>query len=343
MIDDCLQRAESLMDLHRPQEAADVLEGGLSTDPDEPVALAMLAAARLELDQAGPALAAAERATASAPDFEWAHRLRSVALADLSRHDEAVHAAVQAIRVAPELWQPHVQYALTAVRFPTLSHDALEAARRSVQIAPHRADPHFAVGVVADRLRRHEESEAAYRRALAIDPTHAGALNNLTSGRGFGLGLRDQLDGYAQALQHHPDLAVAQENIELVAYRFVRRFYWAAMVGLLVCLVASVADPTGFSPVRASVGVLMLVGLAGWSALLVRRVPVGIRAFVRERLLHERFLLATGLLSVLMLLAACGAAFLQMPDWFVTGVVRPLGLANVALIVWSVARTRTDD
>lgn len=338
-----LQRAESLMDLDRPQEAAAVLERGLSTDPDDPVALAMLASARLELDQSGAALVAAERASATAPDLEWAHRLRSLALADLRRHDEAVHAAIEAIRVAPELWQPHVQYALTAVRFPALVGNALAAARRAVQLAPHQAGPHFAVGVTAERLRRHEESEAAYRRALAIDPTHAGARNNLTSGRGFSLGLREQLDGYAQALLHRPDLVVAQENIELVAYRFVRRFYWAALAGLLVCLFAALPDPAGFSVVRVVVGVVMLVGLAAWAVLLVRRVPVGIRAFVRERLVHEPFLLATGVLSLLMLLAACAAAFLPVPSWFVTGVVRPLGLANVALMVWGVARIRTDD
>lgn len=65
--------------------------------------------------------------------------------------------------------------------------------------------------------------------------------------------------------------------------------------------------------------------------------------FVRHRMLSDRFNLATIVLSGVMLLAACWAAFGPVTDGFVPWLVRPLGFANVGLLVWSVLQRSSDD
>src|SRR4029077_15340341 len=79
----------------------------LSSAPDDPDLHCMLAQAQIVLRRPQEALRAATDAVRLAPDMEWAHRLRSIALRALRRKRESIEAAMQAVRLAPEVAASH--------------------------------------------------------------------------------------------------------------------------------------------------------------------------------------------------------------------------------------------
>jgi protein O-GlcNAc transferase len=56
---------------------------------------------------------------------------------------------------------------------------ALEAVEQAVRLAPQNAVYQYNLGLLLAELERPEEAEAAFRRAVALDPDYAAAWNNL--------------------------------------------------------------------------------------------------------------------------------------------------------------------
>ncbi|WP_411883849.1 tetratricopeptide repeat protein [Polaromonas sp. YR568] len=92
--------------------------------------------------------------------------------------------------------------------------DEAEAAfRRALLLDPDDASTHNNLGVLLKEGRRPDEAEAAYRRALTLRPDYAEALNNLAnllrkSGR-----LDEAEAAYRRALELRPDYAEALNNL----------------------------------------------------------------------------------------------------------------------------------
>lgn len=339
MTDPRVERVQSLLDLHRYAEVRQQTEALLAETPDDPDLHGIRAQALLGLEDWAGALEAGNQVVALTPDDEWGHRICAVALRRLGLDEESVVAAGTAVRLAPLAWQTHQQYAISAMAVPARMQDARAAAARAVELGPNQPGAHFAVGAVADALRQYDVARAAYQRTLALDPNHAAALNNLTL-LGSQLKLARAAHGYASVLRNDPDNEAARANIDALAFRFVRRVYWAALIALVVGLGAALA-PSGdaeVTPVTISIGCALLVGVVAYTVSLSRAIPVGVHRFVRRRLVTDRFLLATSLLTIGMLLT--GLAVCLVPGAAILGAasLRPLGLLNVALFVWAVAR-----
>ena len=78
------------------------------------------------------------------------------------------------------------------------------------------AETHTNLGLTLNALHRPDEAEAAYRRAVALDPQQAKAWNNLGNllARSFQASRRDEaLHCYRQALAAKPDYANAHTNL----------------------------------------------------------------------------------------------------------------------------------
>ena len=89
-----------------------------------------------------------------------------------------LRAAVEARRLAPHFWRSHVCLAQAATADG--QHDlALQAAATALAIAPDVADVHVTAGKAA--LSRGDLAEARgwQEAALAIEPAHSGAINEL--------------------------------------------------------------------------------------------------------------------------------------------------------------------
>jgi tetratricopeptide (TPR) repeat protein len=129
-----IARAEALSELGRRQQALDVLNELIVAGAQDVRVWRALAAVYLETGDGEKALRAADWVVTFAPDDEWGHRLRASALRLLSRLDEAVAAAEQAVRLGPQVWQSRASLAAALEASGDLSQAAAEA-RRASQMA----------------------------------------------------------------------------------------------------------------------------------------------------------------------------------------------------------------
>ncbi|WP_436494817.1 tetratricopeptide repeat protein [Actinokineospora sp. HUAS TT18] len=168
-IDAVLAQAAELTAAGRPEVAIDILRPVIADHPDHPEAWCRLAAALLDSGRPQDCLDAAKRAiTLGEPS--WAHRLASLALTELGRHDQAAVSAKEAARRDPGDWRNHVT--LAEALGPTSPPDALEAARRAVIAAPDEPRVHEVLGAAAARVRDFPLAKRAYSDALRLDPAN---------------------------------------------------------------------------------------------------------------------------------------------------------------------------
>lgn len=169
-IDAVLADAARLTAAGRPQAAIDALRPAIAENPDHPGAWCGLAAAFLDVGEAQRCLDAAKRAiTLGEP--AWAHRLASLALTELGRHEEAAISARESARRSPGDWRGYVT--LAEALAPIAPADALTAARRAVSIAPEEPRTHEVLGATAEKAGEADTARGAYQEALRLDPDNA--------------------------------------------------------------------------------------------------------------------------------------------------------------------------
>jgi Flp pilus assembly protein TadD len=172
------QRALLLADLGRYDEAAGELAAGLAVVPDDPDLLTTLARVHLVADQPVPALTAAERAMAAAPDTIGPMVVRAMALADARRFGEAAQIGDEMLRRWPD--DPYAQRTGAALLSETRNgQEALNAAWGAVSLSPTDAEAHLVLGVVSARLRLFDLAQRAYGEALELDPGLGEAQHDL--------------------------------------------------------------------------------------------------------------------------------------------------------------------
>jgi tetratricopeptide (TPR) repeat protein len=261
-------------------------------------------------------MTAARRAGALNPADDWPHRLASTALLSIGRSREAVAAADQARRLAPDFWRSHVCLAQAAVAAGD-RRLAADAVGQALAIGPDEPDVQFTAGKVAlaagdlTRARAHQEA------ALAIDPGHSGAINEL--GR---ISLRERdasaAAGYfLRAARSAPGVPIFGRNTEVALAKVLTNITVAAAAVLAVAAGAPVA--TRIDPVPYAIVVGVLTGLAGaYAVVVVRRLPPDGRRHLARMLARRRWQLT------------------------IAGIVMiVVGTAGLAAIAWSLTRTGT--
>jgi len=132
-----------------------------------------------------------------------AHQKRGEVLQGLGRLDEAARHYRAALARQPDLAEAHCNLAAILIRQGAYEA-ALEHAARAAAARPELAEAHLNCAVAWSCRRRFVEAEAAYRRALALQPHNGQALSNLgvvltewpaESGAGFDrVALRRRID-----------------------------------------------------------------------------------------------------------------------------------------------------
>ncbi len=162
------QRALLLADLGRYDEAAGEVAAGLAAAPDEPGLLATLARIHLAAAQPAEALVAAERAVKAAPGTLTTLVVRAMALSDCQRYGDAALVATEILRTWPE--EAYAQRTGAALLSEARNgQEALNAAWNAVRVAPDEAEAHLVLAVVAARLRLFDLAQRAYAEALDLD------------------------------------------------------------------------------------------------------------------------------------------------------------------------------
>ncbi|KWX03015.1 hypothetical protein LI90_4065 [Carbonactinospora thermoautotrophica] len=266
-----LLRAQVLIRLRRWNRARSLLALVLARDPDCVEAWCLLARCHNGLGEYPGMLRAAERALTIDPASDWAHRLRSIALTELGRHQEAVYSAREAVRLAPKDWRAYVALASALNGLPEHRREALNWARRAVRLAPDQPDTHFTVGLVAAELGEDDLADRSFREALALRPDHAAAINNLAlldlrRGR-----MASAASGFGAAVASDPTSHIARENVDVVGWALLRRAHMVAFVALFGLTQLLRLGDRGVVPAlvpeRACVGVLLL---GTWVAMILR-------------------------------------------------------------------------
>jgi tetratricopeptide (TPR) repeat protein len=163
------QRALLFADLGRYADAAEEIASGLAAAPADTGLLVALARVHLAAEQPAEALVAADRAATIAPGTINPLVVRAMALADSSRYADAALVAVEVLRRWPD--DPYAQRTGAALLSESRNgQDALNAAWNGVRVAPNEPEAHLVLAVVAARLRLFDLAQRAYGEALDLDP-----------------------------------------------------------------------------------------------------------------------------------------------------------------------------
>ncbi|GAA1921170.1 hypothetical protein GCM10009797_13650 [Nocardioides hwasunensis] len=219
-----LARAESLLDLRRHAEAEAAFRDVLSRDPGSVPALLGLGRALNHLDRQDEAEEVVRSALAMGPEHPGAHHVLVDVLCE--RHDgpAALAAAESGLRLAPHDHASHYQHARALLAQPRPRvRDAYEAALRAVDLAPHDPDVHNLVGICLDALGNRPAAQLAFRNALAIDPVHTLAQNNLAATEIDSGRLRRAAGLLRAAVGNDPQDRRLHDNLDVVVLVLGRR------------------------------------------------------------------------------------------------------------------------
>ncbi|MGQ0839747.1 tetratricopeptide repeat protein [Actinokineospora sp.] len=280
-IDAVLAEAAQLTAEGRPEAAITLLRPVLVAHPDHSGAWCRLAAALLDAGEPELCLNAAKRAI-TLGERSWAHRLASLALTELGRHDEAAVSAREATRRDPDDWRGHV--ALAEALGPVSPQEALDAALRAVQTAPDEARVHEVLGGAAARAREFPLAKRAYSDALRLDPGNPlvrAELGKLAGVRSASRGRAEPAFGRAQRI-----------SLWLV----LRRCSGWLAVGSFVLMIAGLPRP---SPLLVWFALALLLTVLGMAATAVLAMPRESRPPPRLLARREPLLTTTAALLVL--------------------------------------------
>lgn len=309
-----VERARTLIGLGRFDEAASMLHQLLGQDPENGMGWCLLAQAQLGRRNVEAALEAADRAVAVAPDSNWAHRLRSVTLAVMGDHDGAIAAALEAIKLAPNEWQGYACLARVLTRVKARRGEAIPAGEYAVALAPHESDAHLAHGIAAAANGKRKDAEAAFRRALAIDPQNSDAHNELArlklrKSRFGATRLADAAGGFQRAVHTNPHGSVSSRNLELTLRIFLARVSYLIFVVAYIYWRTPSSSPSGSRDLSLLIVALLCApAIYGWR--FVNRVSPDLRQHLRYTVTHGRVGIAAAiqLIAILVLLYALVAS-----------------------------------
>ena len=321
--------ARVLLDLKRYDEAASLLVLIVAAEPSDGEAWCLLATAHLGAGQYRGALAAASRALTLAPSDDWPYRLASTAYRHLGNVSAAVDAANEACKLAPHEWLAYISLAQAQLA-TEIDFDAAErAAATALRLAPLEPDAHFTAGHISYTRESWKSARAHLERALSLDPTHSGALNELGLIRLHRGDHPRAAWHFIRAVRSAPDVSAYARNVEVAIRRAMALTVQAAYLASVVLLVLTMA----MNAPRRTVGIAYTAAMAvigGYTAAQLWRMPPEMRPLLRTR----RMALALGVVY--------GAVLIAM----ITAVVTParalpgLMLAATALIVASTFAAR---
>jgi tetratricopeptide (TPR) repeat protein len=316
-----LERARVMLDLKRYDQAASLLARIVAGDPDHARAWCMLAAAQLGNHQYQEALAAASRAIVIAPSDDWPYRQVSLAQLHLGHHTASVNAATEACRLAPNEWRSHLCLAQAELAKKEDFDAAERAADNARRLTPNEPDVYFVsgkIGLARGKLRSAREYQ---ERALALDPAHSGAQNELGRISLHRAGMAQAARHFIQAARSAPRVGIYSRNVEIVVGRVLNLVIYVASLGCLALVYATTVTQVSRMILLLGLTGIVILG-TGFGAWQRWRMPRETRPLFRTR----RVILALSLVYASFLLAIIAVAV--VPANALSGTL----LATVAIV-----------
>ncbi|MGW7414018.1 tetratricopeptide repeat protein [Streptomyces sp. NPDC054863] len=231
-LEDAVEKADLLLELGRTEEARELIARRLAEEPSDAKAWTRMHRCHLRADEYEEAERALDQALACAPDYAYAHILRSYFFHGAPNWHKALAAGREAVRCAPDSWSAHVALAKAMMHPFDQWPAALEVAFEAVRLAPDEPDAHHAVYSYAYLLKRQDLVESSARAALALDPECKWAHKVLAEARAAdpSAKLSEVADSYATALSVLPQDKEMHKALDGAVYRMLRGTRWLALL-----------------------------------------------------------------------------------------------------------------
>jgi tetratricopeptide (TPR) repeat protein len=277
-----LARAQRMLDLKRYDEAASLLAALLAEEPGNGPALCLLTQAHLGAGRYQDAAETAGRAVAAAPGNDWPYRLASTAELRLDHAAAALRAAVEARRLAPEEWRCQLCFAQATLATRENIDEAEAAAATARELAPGEPDVYFISGKVSLGRGKRAQARAYQERALALDPEHVGAMNELGKISLRPLGGAAAAHHFTRAARTAPRETVYGRNVDVAVRRAVASVIYIGWLGTLALNYLTVTAHLTRAQILLGLGLVIAV-TAGVGAGQYLRMPVQVRPLARRR------------------------------------------------------------
>jgi tetratricopeptide (TPR) repeat protein len=277
-----LAHARALLDLKRYDEAASLLAHIVTAEWAAADAWCLLAVAHLGASRYREAAAAVSRAIALAPSDDWPYRLASTAHIHLGDIAAALSAAGEACRLAPNEWRAFICLAQAQLATGVDFLAAERSAAIALRLAPDEPDAHFVAGQVSYAQEKWKAARAHQERALALDPAHSGALNELGRIRIHRGDHPGAARHFIQAAQAEPATGLYGRNVEVAIRRVTALTITAVYIVSIV--LAELTMTNRVSRRIVVIGYLVTVALiAGGGAVQLWRMPQELGPLLRTR------------------------------------------------------------
>ena len=278
-----LAEARVLLDVKRYDEAASLLARTVAAEPDNSEAWCLLTAAHLGAARHADAVAAASRASTLAPSDDWPYRLASVAQRQLGKVSAAIGSANEACRLAPGEWRAYICLAQAQLAEGIDLVAAQRSAAFALRLAPEEPDAHFTAGQVCYAREQWAAARTHQERALALDPTHSGALNEL--GR---ISLRlggdpRAAEHFIQAARSAPGVNTFGRNIEVPVQYVMSRMIGAVYLATFALVYLTLVYTRIPRVIVAIAYGLTIAFIAADGAVRFRKMPQEMRLLTRNR------------------------------------------------------------
>ncbi|MFI8432795.1 tetratricopeptide repeat protein [Streptomyces sp. NPDC079020] len=339
------EQAHALHSLGRYDEAKALLARRLAEDPQDGKAWVQLARCHLSLREYGEVVTTTGEALRADPEDWDALIVRTYGLRRSSRRDEALAAAQEAVRLAPESSAAHVALSEAIMAWQERWPEAFATAEHAVRLNPEYTGAYYGLWKASLTVGRADAREFAVRQTLRLDPEDAWALEEFASMQGAAKDVRlpAKASAYADALAADPASATLRARLDNTVFRMLRGTRWLAVLSLCIAGVSIDLFPTdGEAPrdlplsLGARLYALLMMAVAwGLGALLrYRKLRSGIRLSLRSllsRMFWARLVLAQAVWGTLL------AVVMVLVPWSGRGVPQVLfwtGLVPVLLTIW---------
>jgi cytochrome c-type biogenesis protein CcmH/NrfG len=247
------QRAVELYDAGAHRPALEAAGEALAADPDDGLALVVVAGARRALGDLAGSLAAAEQAARLMPTDPRPFTQLAYSRLGARAHAGALAAANEAVRLRPDAAGPRIVVADILVHTPHAARSALEAAEDALRIAPESVDALSIAGEAHLDLSQYRAAHVAFAQALALRPEDyrarhgMGRLANVDFGRPT-----ESIVRFARMLAERPGDDSILVNLRAALLRLINRLFWVLLLtplgaGLVFAVTRGATDPAGGS------------------------------------------------------------------------------------------------
>lgn len=339
------EQAYALHSLGRHDEAKALLARRLAEDPDDGRAWVQLARCHLSLREYAEVITTTGEALRADPEDWDALIVRTYGLRRTSRRDEALAAAREAVRLAPESSSAHVALSEAVMAWQERWPEAFAVAEQAVRLGPEYTGAYYGLWKASLVVGRADARDFAIRQTLRLDPEDPWALEEFANMQNAAKDVRlpAKASAYADALTADPGSALLRAKLDLTVFRMLRGTRWLAVLSLCIAGVSIDLFPTeGEAPreLPLSLGTrlyaiaLMAVAWGLGALLRYRRLRNGIRLTLRSllrRMFWARLVLAQAVWGTLL------AVVMALVPWSERGIPQVLfwtGLIPVLLTIW---------